>query len=925
MNRIKVHLFVAFALALVVLSGAHHAFRDFVVDKRFQFFPREASGEIVLVTIDPQSISAIGKWPWPRQLHAELIRQLLAANVAEIVFDVDFSVPSNPESDAAFAEALREAGGSVVLPAFRQWIVSQQKRSIHVNRPLPEFERHSWSAIVNVSVDPDGLVRRYDFGDVLEGEFLPSIGALLAGRYETGRSAMLIDHSIRHASVPTVSYIDIIRGDEAALALVAGRKVVIGATAIELGDYFSVPNGAVIAGPLLQILAAESLLQDRDLYLTSEIVDVAFVIFVFALMASFLDRKTTFRKIWLLVALMAIVETAATISQVHFAFVMQTGLWHALMLAYFLALGLNEIDFKSLLSGIAEGRFRRVAMSLGDGLVCAGPDGKVTLWNAGAEVIFGYTESEMIGQDLSRIRADGRPIDLDQFPGDAGAGQGREARVLEFEGIRKNGDLFTLEASFSSWMGVEGPEYGVVLRDISEKKREAEKIRYLAEHDTLTGLANRHALTAFIQQAIAGGDHKTDRTALILLDLDKFKSINDSLGHAFGDELLKAVGQDLRDLAAGGALVSRLGGDEFAVVVTGSDCAALARSIAMRVCEHFAEKQFIVSERQLRVNVSIGIAVSPDHGDTLDAIFGNADLALYSAKSLGRGRYVVFHEDIRVEMDARLALEAALGKALERNELELFYQPQFDAATGLLAGAEALIRWNDPERGLVPPAMFMPFVNSSTISNRVAAWVIDTACRQASTWQRKGQLLRIGVNLSPSQFHSKDLVANIERSIVATGLDPRLLELEVTEDITLESDELAESKFAELRRLGVSLAFDDFGTGYASLMHLKKFALDVLKIDRSFVKGLRANPEDAAIIGSTISLGRFFGMRIIAEGVEDEDTTRILMEMGCDELQGYLYGQPVPAAAFEEIYLPEGRRARIELPARRAADKARAA
>jgi EAL domain-containing protein (putative c-di-GMP-specific phosphodiesterase class I) len=290
----------------------------------------------------------------------------------------------------------------------------------------------------------------------------------------------------------------------------------------------------------------------------------------------------------------------------------------------------------------------------------------------------------------------------------------------------------------------------------------------------------------------------------------------------------------------------------------------------------------------------------------VDALFGNADLALYRAKIAGRGRYVLFERGMRDEVEARALLEAELGQALERKELELFYQPQVSLKDGKLAGAETLIRWRHPIRGVVAPAEFMPLVNASSISDRISLWVLETACRQGSQWQRQGHGVRLGVNLSPAQLQSGDLAANVGATLKDTGLAPSLLELEVTEDILLEDDEMALATFRRVQSLGVSIAFDDFGTGYASLTYLKKFPLDRLKIDKSFVRDVREDASDAAIVDCTINLGKLLGLSVIAEGIEDDATVELLKGMGCEEGQGYYFGAPMPAAEFERRFLMQG-------------------
>jgi diguanylate cyclase (GGDEF)-like protein/PAS domain S-box-containing protein len=898
-RRYRPHILVSCVLAIVLLTGIQQALQSALTDLRFGWFPRQASGDIVLVAIDSPSIENVGVWPWPRQKHAELIGRLVDAGASDIVFDVDFSSPSNPASDQAFADALEKAGGSVVLPAFKQLVrTSEGGATIHVNRPLPQFDKRAWSAIVNVSVEPDGLVRRYSFGEMLDGKYLPSVGALLAGKYASKNAPLRIDFSIRADSLPTVSYVDVLRGDPAAAKAVKGKKVIIGATAIELGDRFSVPNGRVIPGPQLQMLAAESIMQSRVLHTVSGVTTLGGLGVILLLMVALWRRLSAGLRVLVLVGLAVAAESCAMLLQAERAIILDTSLWHLAIAAYLAAMALDEIDFHSLLGGVAEKRFQQIAMSLGDGLACADQNSLITVWNPGAVAIFGYAAGEMIGQPFNRICTLG---ELPLAALDVSGGT-----VMELEGRRKNGEVFPLEACFSKWQGVEGFQYGAVMRDISSRKREEERIQYLAEHDTLTGLANRNTLYEQLGGKLAEATAGQAKVALLMLDLDKFKQVNDTLGHACGDQLLCAVAKRLTALADGAGLVARLSGDEFAIVISGVDVAERAKILSEQISVAFSKIPFAIGERQLRVNASIGVAVYPEHCATADELFGNADLALYRAKTAGRGRHVFFERAIRDELEARSSLEAELRRAVDRKELELFYQPQVSLGDGRLMGAETLIRWRHPVRGLVSPADFMPLVHASSISGRIALWVMETACKQGRAWQLQGHDVRLGVNLSPAQMQSGDLATNVAGVLDDTGYSPFLLELEVTENILLEDDQGALETFNRIQDLGVRIAFDDFGTGYASLTYLKKFPLDRLKIDKSFVSEIRADSDDAAIVGSTINLGKLLGLSVIAEGIEDQATADLLKSMGCEEGQGYHFGSPMPAAEFEQRFLQSG-------------------
>jgi diguanylate cyclase (GGDEF)-like protein/PAS domain S-box-containing protein len=891
------HVLVAAMLAIALLTNWPGTLRNVLVDLRFAWQSRAASGDVVVIAIDAPSIERIGIWPWPRRLHAELLQRLDAAGINDVAFDVDFSTPSDPDSDRAFVTALRGAGGSTVLPAFKQ---PGADGATYFNRPLPQFRDQAWTAVVNVAVEPDGLVRRYSFGQKLDAEFLPSMGAVLAGQFDDKSPSFLIDFSIRPATIPKVPFIDVLQGDEATLNRLKGKKVVIGGTALELGDRFSTPNGGIVAGPVLQAVAAESILQNRVLHWTSAAVTFA------GLLTLMLATMLTWRRFSAGARAVALVFTALLVEgvgfvlQAYYPIVLDTALFHIAIVVYIAAVALDEIDIRALLGRVAESRFQRIAMSLGDGLICTDSDQRITVWNTGATAIFGFSAEEMIGKPFQTICAP-RTDETTAFSIRRAADQ-PPGTVIEFDGRRRNGEAFPVEASFSGWQGTEGYQFGAVVRDISVRKREQEKIRYLAEHDTLTGLANRYTLDARLAAMIARAEAERGEVALLVVGLDGFQQINDTLGHSNGDMVLRAVADRLNLHVGANALVARLSGDEFAIAFCCADMAESVAALAERI-RHAFDEPVLAASRPHRVKVSIGAAVFPAGGRSADELLSNGHIAFYRAKAIKRGGYVAFETSIRQELEARLTLEHELAHAAERGEFELFFQPQVHLGDTRLVGAEALIRWRHPVRGLVPPGEFMPVVNTSGISERIANWVLQTACRQARAWELAGHPLRVGINLSPSQLQSGDLARTVAEVLAATGVTPKLIELEVTEDILLTDEQRVLDTFLRIQKLGVRLVFDDFGTGYASLSYLKKFPLDGLKIDRSFVRDLLTDSDDAAIVSSTVSLGKQLGLSVIAEGIETRATADLLATMGCEEGQGYYFGKPMPVAALEEQFL----------------------
>jgi diguanylate cyclase (GGDEF)-like protein len=409
-------------------------------------------------------------------------------------------------------------------------------------------------------------------------------------------------------------------------------------------------------------------------------------------------------------------------------------------------------------------------------------------------------------------------------------------------------------------------------------------------------------LQAHLSAQLCGAETTPVELALLVIGLDKFHQINAMLGLSYGDEVLRAVAGRLKTLIEDTDFVARLNGDEFAIVVSGAGAAERACKLSERMHIVFSEAPLSVGARQQAIKISVGIVVS-GASETADEFLGNAHLALSRAKMTKSKGHIVFEPGFRNDLEGQLRLEAELKRAVERNEFELFYQPKVNLADGRLTGAEALIRWLHPERGLVSPAEFMPVVNRSAISDRVAAWVMQHACRQARLWHEIGHNVRVAVNLSPSQLQSGDFVALVKRVLGETGCMPSLLELEVTEDILLVDDDKAIEIFRQIQGLGVRIVLDDFGTGYASLSYLKKFPIDGLKIDRTFVQKLKTESHDAAIVDSTVRLSNRLGLSVVAEGIEDRDTSIVLASMGCREGQGFYFGEPMPAAEFERKFL----------------------
>ena len=433
--------------------------------------------------------------------------------------------------------------------------------------------------------------------------------------------------------------------------------------------------------------------------------------------------------------------------------------------------------------------------------------------------------------------------------------------------------------------------------DVTEKRNSEKQIAFLAHHDALTGLANRVQMREHIEKTLKHVEHG-ESFSVLCLDLDHFKDVNDTLGHSVGDALLCAVSRRLQELVCDGDLVSRTGGDEFAIVQSGVERPmAAAAALAARVVEALSVP-FDLGDHHVVIGASVGIAIAPDDGNDADQLLKNADMALYQAKDDGRGRFHFFETEMDAKAQARRILELDLRKAISVGEFELFYQPIVNLKENRISGFEALLRWNHPTRGRVPPGEFIPLAEETGLVVAIGEWVIREACREASCWPSD---LRVAVNVSPLQFRNKNLVSAVMSALAAGGLHADRLELEITETVLMHNNDDTLAVLHHLRDLGVRISMDDFGTGYSSLSYLRSFPFDKIKIDQTFVRDLIAKPESIAIIRAVAGLGQSFGMTTTAEGVETQEQLDQMRAEGCTEVQGYFYSKPMPASEIAQL------------------------
>ncbi len=539
-----------------------------------------------------------------------------------------------------------------------------------------------------------------------------------------------------------------------------------------------------------------------------------------------------------------------------------------------------------------------------DGFLVCGGDGRVLSCNPAASQLLGDESDAIEGRHVSELLEHGK-------------GGGFVLRAGPAKLRCRDGSIRPVALHLTEYEASGVPHVLVRVRDTTERQEAQERLKQLANHDSLTGLPNRVLFRDRLGQAMARAKRHGRPMALMFLDLDRFKVVNDELGHEAGDLLLQHVAKTLTACLREGDSVarndaplhtlSRLGGDEFTLIVEHIGSAEDAAHIARRMLEALSEP-FLIGEEELVVTASIGISIYPTDDVDLDTLIRHTDMAMYRSKSLGRATYSFFSEDLSAAVTARVSLEASLRRAVEREEFMLHFQPKADLRTGKVTGVEALVRWQRPGHGLVPPDRFVGVLEDTGLILPVGAWVIRAACEQLAAWDRLGlPPLSLAVNLSARQFRHLYLASLIEDSLRVNHIDPARLEIELTESLLMEDNESTRAMLASFRRLGVRLAIDDFGTGHSSLSYIRRFAIDTLKIDRSFVQSLPDNSEDTAICSAVIALGRNMKMNVVAEGVETIEQAHVLRELGCDEVQGWWISRPMPGADFASWFMTYSR------------------
>lgn len=548
----------------------------------------------------------------------------------------------------------------------------------------------------------------------------------------------------------------------------------------------------------------------------------------------------------------------------------------------------------------SEQKYRSIVDHNLDGIISVDLKGSILEVNPAGNQLTGYTEKQLTKRSIFNLIKDQDIPDFRNLFDITKNGYPSESLDIHF--VHRKGHYLSIHLkTVPIVINTEIEGIYVIIKDISEQAENAETIRYMAFHDQLTGLLNRRALLRDLDKYILDAKKSGKEIALLSIDLDRFKYLNDTLGHIVGDEILKKVAERLCEFRHKNYFVYRQGGDEFIILLPRTDRRKAGR-FAQSILARFTSS-FYLHSKEYYITPSIGVSMYPNDGNSAEALIKNADEALFRVKEKGKAHFQFYRSEMNSIIKNVVELETFLRKAIDKNELTLYYQPQIDLKTMNITSYEALLRWNNEELGFISPADFIPLAEDTGLIIPIGTWVIETACKQIKQWSDIGkQGFKVAINISPKQFQQHSLLTIIQKAIEKHRIDPKCLEIEITEGAMQDTKDTAPI-LSGLKELGVSISVDDFGTGYSSLSYLKKFPIDVLKIDKSFVKDVHLNKKDAAITTTIIHLGRSLGMEVIAEGVENKEQAQFLLNANCHKAQGFLYSKPLPAEDIEINYL----------------------
>jgi diguanylate cyclase (GGDEF)-like protein/PAS domain S-box-containing protein len=890
-------LFVAIAsltVSLALRAGGPLGRLDWAAgDLYARWLRHEVPSDIVIVGIDEHSLAELHNWPWRRSTHARLLDRLLQTHPRHLFLDVDFSSSSDPQQDGLLGQALaRWDRSTLILPAFLQ-VASADDDQLQLTRPLPAFRAHATLGSVNVVPSADSLVRNIDSVWTVRDVQLPAVFALLADR-ELPAGKFTIDYSISPTSFQFVSYVDVLE-NRVDLTALAGKTIVVGAAAIELGDMQPVPIYRSLPGVVVQSLAVQTA---RSGMLQTPGPLVAFALLVlWALLVSTALRGDSWRRNAVVTSAMMILAVALTLGARYRHVQLEVAPLIVIVGISFLLVTLRSSDTQTLralrltqLVAKRDALLQSIVESSTECILCVDAAGRIVSVNPATERLLGAAQGQLVYQSLTLM--------LPQLTGGADPLEPLKGRISEQTARAFDGTLIPVEISITPVRLRNERLHTVLVRDLRERKAQEERLRHQATHDSLTGLPNRPALGIELRRRIEESRLSGYTFALYMLDLTRFKEVNDTLGHSFGDLVLREVARRFQRVLGDRGHIARMGGDEFVMFCTSH----LTQGKLVELAQSLADslKTPVRSEGlAVEVGVSIGIACYPQDATDPDELLKNADIAMYSAKR--RNAVYAFYNAVDNEHSLRrLEMLGDLRAALDNGLLELRFQPQINLRTGRAESVEALLRWDHPKHGMVSPMEVIPLAESTDLLRPLTDWTVTAALRQARAWELEGIRTRIAVNLSAYMLQDLSLPSRLAQLFSQQDVLPDILELEITEGAMMMDVGRALTVIKGIRELGVQVSVDDYGTGFSSLSYLRDLSVHALKLDRSFVSDLETNPGSRIIVKSTVALAHALQLQMVAEGVESAWQAEFLRGHGCDYGQGHYYSKALRAVECGE-------------------------
>jgi len=859
---------------------------------------------IVILAIDDISLSKLGKWPWSRALHAGIIDRLTEAKVEAVALDILFMEPDLmfPENDRLLATAIRK-NGRVVLPV----LTTVQNEGVIVTKPLSEIAEAAAQLVhVNMHFDKQGVVRDLDLSvKVINNSTIPAMALALhhltveqtsSLNYSEG-GRMLINYQGPPGHFKQISYVDVLL-DKNVLKQLQGKIVLIGMTASGVGNRIATPVSKklhLMSGIELHANALSTLQSGRITHALNWSIYTVITIFLITIPV-FLFRLLTPAYALVLVVIFSILTVVVSTIVLN-----QVFLWFSplpTLLCLFVSYPLwskKKVEQLNHSLFTVNAKATSTLEAIGDAVITTDDSDCIEFMNPAAENMFATSLVKVKKKPFSELFT---RLDFKGFEELSLGVLTKLGKKTEIQAIcNVKGEEIAVRVSSSPMYDEKKRPLGMVyaFNDLTEIINIHRKISFVATHDALTKLPNRILFQDRIQQSIVKANRESLQFAVLFIDLDGFKKINDAMGHHYGDELLQLVADSLSQWVRKSDTIARWGGDEFVVLLENLASLSDAADIARKIVDGLANSM-LINQQEVFVTSSIGISLFPEDGEEANTLIVKADAAMYSVKKQGKNGFCFYSQKLKNQAKEKLILEVEIRKAIEHDEFEMYYQPQIDLMTKKLIGTEALIRWNHPIRGFISPDEFIPLAEEVGLIVDLGGWVITTVCLQLKSWQLKElDNFKVAINLSTQQFVDKDLVRFITSEINKYGLSSKVIQLEITESMMIQDIDQVINILDNLKTAGISIAIDDFGTGYSSLEYLKRLPIDKLKIDKSFIDSIHNNKDDANIVQAVIALGHNLGMEIIAEGVENNEQADFLQEKSCDYAQGYLYSKALPA------------------------------